>query len=88
MVGYYSGFFSSLSNEQLGNSDLKKNKVYFQCILWIYQKIMNIHAILKIIFKISPFLHFFFFSQRAVKSWIIANIHEIVMSQEFFLYFE
>ena len=30
----------------------------------------------------------FFISQRAVKSWIIANIHEIIISQEYFLYFE
>jgi hypothetical protein len=30
----------------------------------------------------------FFVSQRAVKSWIIANIHEIIIRKEIFLYFE
>jgi hypothetical protein len=30
----------------------------------------------------------FFMSQRAVKSWIIANIKEIIVSKEFVLHFE
>jgi hypothetical protein len=38
-VGYYSGFYSSLSDEKRRNDQFAKNKVDFQCILRIWQKL-------------------------------------------------
>jgi hypothetical protein len=81
-VGYYSGFYSSLNDEKRRNGEFAKNKVVFQCILRIWQKLEytcnsenNFQTI-----AISSFL----IAQRAVKSRIIANLLEIIKKTEFF----
>ena len=54
-----------------------------------FTKNMNLHAILKMVFKILPFLRFLI-TQRAVKFWIIANANllEFIIFKDFFLHFE
>ena len=85
-VGYYSGFYSSLSDEKRRNGEFVKNKVNFQCILRIWQKheyTCNSENYFQTI-AISSFL----IAQRAVKSRIIANLLKINKNTEFFLIFE
>ena len=85
-VGYYSGFYSSLSDDKQRNGQFAKNKSDFQCILRIWQKLEykcnsenNFQTIV-----ISSFL----ITQRAVKSRIIANLLKINKNTEFCLIFK
>ena len=60
-VGYYPGFYSSLRDKKWRNGEILKINFRITCIIndiYKIHKILNIHAILNFIFKISPFLHF------------------------------
>ena len=78
-VGYYSGFYSSLSDEKRRNGEFVKNKVNFQCILRIWQKheyTCNSENNFQTI-AISSFL----IAQRAVRSRIISNLLKTLVTQ-------
>ena len=57
-IGYHSRFYRSLNAEKHGNGEFLTNKVDFSIYFMDFTKVMNLHAILKIICKILPFLCF------------------------------